>query len=92
MLSGVEFHNVLEKEPVPIFRSLSSSSVGSHMKSSHIWQNRPPLCESTSTSVSVCCERGIAASYRTCVLSSVHAMSAPEWCMLWDTAGTESLA
>ena len=41
---------VLENDPVPIFRTRSSSKVGSHTISSHIWQYNAPLLESTSAS------------------------------------------
>lgn len=40
--------DLLEKDPVPILRTLSSSSVGSHTKSLHIWQNKAPVLDSTS--------------------------------------------
>ena len=44
--------DIQEKEPVPIFRIRNSSRVGSHTKSSHIWQKRPPVLDSTSKQVS----------------------------------------
>jgi hypothetical protein len=50
---GKEMHDyLLEKDPVPFFRNLSSSNVGSQTKSLHIWQNRLPLLDSTSRSIS----------------------------------------
>jgi len=39
---------LVEKVPVPSFLSLNSSKVGSHTMSSHIWQYREAVLESTS--------------------------------------------
>ena len=43
---------LLENDPVPSLRILKSSSVGSHTKSSHIWQYTAPALDSTSRVVS----------------------------------------
>lgn len=45
--------DVLGNVPVPIFRIRISSNVGSHTKSSHIWQYTDPVLDSTSNSVSL---------------------------------------
>lgn len=41
--------DLLTNEPVLSFRNLNSSRVGSQTKSSHIWQNKLPVLDSTST-------------------------------------------
>lgn len=42
----------VEKVPLPYFRILNSSNVGSQTKSSHIWQYKAPDLDSTSAIVS----------------------------------------
>lgn len=45
--NNICYHHLLN-EPNSDFRSLSSSRVGSHTKSSHIWQYKQPFLDSTS--------------------------------------------
>lgn len=59
------------KVPVPSFLNRSSSNVLSHTMSSHIWQYRAPLLESTSCAASVCSyltKRGYKATHTESVL------------------------
>jgi len=61
--------------PVPSLRTLNSSNVGSQTKSSHIWQNTPPLLESASIHMLMSTHpKRLLSTYTICALSMFHVL------------------